>query len=120
MTVLGRASSILVLGTIRMNTFCALCCSYHYFCIRSSFKSIVRFAQVAELVDALVSGTSVRKYVKVRVLSWAQKEEVVSNETASFLLVKVAEPRRRYDDELMTCLYPMLRILLIDVSLLGV
>ena len=28
-------------------------------------------AQVAELVDALVSGTSVRKYVKVRVLSWA-------------------------------------------------
>ena len=30
------------------------------------------YAQVAELVDALVSGTSVRKYVKVRVLSWAQ------------------------------------------------
>ena len=26
---------------------------------------------MAELVDALVSGTSVRKYVKVRVLSWA-------------------------------------------------
>ena len=28
-------------------------------------------AQLAELVDALVSGTSVRKYVKVRVLYWA-------------------------------------------------
>ena len=29
-------------------------------------------AQLAELVDALVSGTSIRKYVKVRVLYWAQ------------------------------------------------
>ncbi len=27
---------------------------------------------MAELVDALVSGTSVRKYVQVRVLFWAQ------------------------------------------------
>ena len=27
---------------------------------------------MAKLVDALVSGTSVRKYVKVRVLFWAQ------------------------------------------------
>ena len=30
------------------------------------------FAQMAELVDALVSGTSIRKYVQVRVLFWAQ------------------------------------------------
>ena len=30
-------------------------------------------AQMAELVDALVSGTSVRKDVQVRVLFWAQK-----------------------------------------------
>ncbi len=30
-------------------------------------------AQLAELVDALVSGTSIRKDVKVRVLYWAQK-----------------------------------------------
>ena len=29
-------------------------------------------AQMAELVDALVSGTSVRKDVQVRVLFWAQ------------------------------------------------
>ena len=29
-------------------------------------------AQMAELVDALVSGTSVCKYVQVRVLFWAQ------------------------------------------------
>ncbi len=27
---------------------------------------------MAELVDALVSGTSIRKYVQVRVLFWAQ------------------------------------------------
>ena len=30
-------------------------------------------AQMAELVDALVSGTSNRKIVQVRVLFWAQK-----------------------------------------------
>ena len=47
MTVFGRASSILVLGTNMVS------------------------AQLAELVDALVSGTSVRKYVQVRVLFWA-------------------------------------------------
>ncbi len=29
---------------------------------------------MAELVDALVSGTSVRKYVQVRVLFWAQEK----------------------------------------------
>ena len=29
---------------------------------------------MAELVDALVSGTSIRKYVQVRVLFWAQKK----------------------------------------------
>ncbi len=33
-------------------------------------------AQVAELVDALVSGTSVRKDVQVRALSRAQKDEI--------------------------------------------
>jgi hypothetical protein len=32
----------------------------------------VKIAQVAELVDALVSGTSIRKDVQVRVLFWAQ------------------------------------------------
>ena len=32
---------------------------------------------MAELVDALVSGTSVRKYVQVRVLFWAQKQQEV-------------------------------------------
>ncbi len=31
-------------------------------------------AQMAELVDALVSGTSVCKYVQVRVLFWAQEK----------------------------------------------
>ncbi len=29
---------------------------------------------MAELVDALVSGTSIRKYVQVRVLFWAQAD----------------------------------------------
>ena len=32
------------------------------------------YAQVAELVDALVSGTSVSNDVQVRVLSWAPKQ----------------------------------------------
>ena len=31
---------------------------------------------MAELVDALVSGTSVRKDVQVRVLFWVQKEQI--------------------------------------------
>ncbi len=34
------------------------------------------YAQMAELVDALVSGTSIRKYVQVRVLFWAPKKTV--------------------------------------------
>ena len=34
----------------------------------------IHHAQMAELVDALVSGTSVRKYVQVRVLFWAQEK----------------------------------------------
>ena len=34
-------------------------------------------AQMAELVDALVSGTSVRKYVQVRVLFWALSKLLV-------------------------------------------
>jgi hypothetical protein len=37
------------------------------------YKSSFKHAQVAELVDALVSGTSIRKDVQVRVLSWALK-----------------------------------------------
>ena len=36
-------------------------------------SGIKKFAQVAELVDALVSGTSVRKDVQVRVLFWVQQ-----------------------------------------------
>jgi hypothetical protein len=36
----------------------------------------VDIAQVAELVDALVSGTSIREGVQVRVLSWAPGEGV--------------------------------------------
>ena len=32
-------------------------------------------AQMAELVDALVSGTSVRKNVQVRVLFWAHEQQ---------------------------------------------
>ena len=31
---------------------------------------------MAELVDALVSGTSVRKYVQVRVLFWAHRRRL--------------------------------------------
>ena len=38
---------------------------------RGSFYCYSHLAQMAELVDALVSGTSVRKYVQVRVLFWA-------------------------------------------------
>ena len=34
-------------------------------------KVLYQIAQMAELVDALVSGTSIRKYVQVRVLFWA-------------------------------------------------
>ena len=36
-----------------------------------------RIAQMAELVDALVSGTSDRKIVQVRVLFWAQKKQTL-------------------------------------------
>jgi hypothetical protein len=35
-------------------------------------------AQMAELVDALVSGTSIRKYVQVRVLFWAQLRKQIN------------------------------------------
>ena len=38
----------------------------------SKLKLHTDIAQMAELVDALVSGTSIRKYVQVRVLFWAQ------------------------------------------------
>ena len=37
------------------------------------FCRLKKKAQMAELVDALVSGTSVRKDVQVRVLFWVQK-----------------------------------------------
>ena len=40
-------------------------------------------AQVAELVDALVSGTSGRKIVKVRVLSWAPPAQNILDNQSS-------------------------------------
>ena len=39
----------------------------------TTFVALKMYAQMAELVDALVSGTSVRKDVQVRVLFWVQK-----------------------------------------------
>jgi hypothetical protein len=47
---------------------------------------------MAELVDALVSGTSDRKVVQVRVLFWAQKAQVVKWYTRYFEGVVVARP----------------------------
>ena len=41
----------------------------YYFC------GLKNYAQLAELVDALVSGTSVRKDVQVRVLFWVQQND---------------------------------------------
>ncbi len=38
-----------------------------------SYIEIITYADVAELVDALASGASVRKYVEVQVLSSAPK-----------------------------------------------
>ena len=38
----------------------------------ATFAASSTVAQMAELVDALVSGTSVRKDVQVRVLFWVQ------------------------------------------------
>ena len=46
---------------------------------------------MAELVDALVSGTSIRKYVQVRVLFWAQKLHLFK--VRLFLCEQMAEPR---------------------------
>jgi hypothetical protein len=40
---------------------------------RNAFTASGNYAQMAELVDALVSGTSIRKYVQVRVLFWARQ-----------------------------------------------
>ena len=48
-------------------------------------------AQLAELVDALVSGTSVRKYVKVRVLYWAQAKVVSINDYIKMNAASIAE-----------------------------
>ena len=42
-------------------------------------------AQMVELVDTLVSGTSERKLVQVRVLFWAQIRGCFLKETASFI-----------------------------------
>ena len=39
------------------------------------FYLYLEFAQMAKLVDALVSGTSVSNDVQVRVLFWAQKRQ---------------------------------------------
>ena len=41
---------------------------------------------MAELVDALVSGTSIRKYVQVRVLFWALQTVIKPAERPVFLL----------------------------------
>ena len=43
-----------------------------------AFKPFLVSAQVVELVDALASGASDRKVVKVRVLSWAPRLVFVS------------------------------------------
>ncbi len=42
--------------------------------VRKSISKMFVFAQVAELVDALASGASVRMDVEVQVLSWAPYE----------------------------------------------
>jgi hypothetical protein len=47
------------------------------------------FAQMAELVDALVSGTSVRKDVQVRVLFWAQKQSEGEREVWARVLAPI-------------------------------
>jgi hypothetical protein len=80
-TVLGRASSILVLGTKRANVLIFML--FLWLFLQSKF--FYSIAQVAELVDALVSGTSVRKYVKVRVLSWAQLKKPVMKIAGFFI-----------------------------------
>jgi hypothetical protein len=51
-----------------------------------------RFAQVAELADALASGASSRKGVEVRVLSWAPSNAVA---TSGSKLVEVSFGRLR-------------------------
>ena len=43
---------------------------------------------MAELVDALVSGTSVRKYVQVRVLLWAPFQDTLKSKKSVFNLIK--------------------------------
>ena len=46
--------------------------------VRVPFSALFSLkAQMAELVDALVSGTSNRKVVQVRVLFWAQNQKIV-------------------------------------------
>ena len=55
---------------------------FYYFCKRNSK------AQMAELVDALVSGTSISNDVQVRVLFWALAEKKFENINA-----QVVEPR---------------------------
>jgi hypothetical protein len=48
---------------------------HRYFEIAQFHIVLYRKAQVAELVDALVSGTSIRMDVQVRVLFWAQRKK---------------------------------------------
>lgn len=46
---------------------------------------------MAKLVDALVSGTSVRDDVQVRVLSWAQLRLINLNRSFSFLRINIPD-----------------------------
>jgi hypothetical protein len=50
-------------------------------------KRIVSKAQVAELVDALASGASVRMDVEVRVFSWAPFSSFKHRDSRSKLLI---------------------------------
>jgi hypothetical protein len=58
-------------GVDGSNIRCKVSCSNTKGLLRLHFRWEFPDAQLAELVDALVSGTSDRKYVKVRVLYWA-------------------------------------------------
>ena len=49
-------------------------------------------AQMAKLVDALVSGTSDRKVVQVRVLFWAQKRAAVKGCSFFILAIQRVHP----------------------------
>ncbi len=62
--------------------------SFHFFkpavCEKDkivTFANAISKAQMAELVDALVSGTSISNYVQVRVLFWALQEAATNSES---------------------------------------